>query len=601
MLRPIRVISLLPVILACGMATAAAQFSYGFEPGERVPDVPVTLPDGKTASLRNIGGAQGAVLITRDSECPVAQRYMPRIAEIAQEAAGKGFTLMIVDVTPEADAKPVPGNLATIRDPGNRIASALRADTSAEAFVIDRAGTLRYRGAIDDQYGVTHQRATASHHWLRDAIAKVAAGDDPDVRRTGAPGCVIAHDATGTVKLDVTYHDRVSRIIQARCEVCHRAGGLAPMPLQSYAQVYARRAMIKAMVTAGLMPPWSAKKGVGHWANDRSLSDRDKADLLAWIDAGAPEGDARDAPVARAFDSRWNIGTPDAVVSIPEPIRVPAQGVVEYKNVYVKTGFAEDKWITAMEIRPTQPKVVHHVIVVLDEPGRKPLTAEQRARLEPGQPMPPQPVDTAAGFFAITVPGSLGMRFPEGTGKLLPRGAWLRFEIHYQPNGEEVMDKTEIGFRFSARPLRRIENLSALNTTFTIPPNDPDYRIVATHKLAVAGELLSLFPHMHLRGRSFRFDLRYPDGKTVELLDVPRFDFNWQSYYEFRDPLRVPAGSSIIATARYDNSRNNSWNPDPSKAVRWGPQSFEEMMIGYFDFLPSVDKRAAPAHSDKRR
>jgi hypothetical protein len=289
----------------------------------------------------------------------------------------------------------------------------------------------------------------------------------------------------------------------------------------------------------------------------------------------------------RRFSTGWNIGEPDAIVPIRESIAVPAQGVVAYHNVYVQTQFGEDKWVTAVEIRPTQPKVVHHVIVVVEEPGRQPLTPQEWAKYKPGDRVRPQPVDTAQTFFAITVPGSLGIRFPEGTGKRLPKGAWLRFEIHYQPNGAAVRDRTAIGFKFARGPVREVQSLSALNNEFAIPPGDPHHKVSARYKFEQPGQLLSLFPHMHLRGSAFRYDLKYPDGSVTPLLEVPKFDFNWQSYYAFTAPYDVPKGAELIATAWYDNSRNNSWNPDPSQSVRWGHQTTDEMMIGYFDFLPA--------------
>jgi hypothetical protein len=264
---------------------------------------------------------------------------------------------------------------------------------------------------------------------------------------------------------------------------------------------------------------------------------------------------------------------------------------VAYQYVYAKTDFPTDRWVTALEIRPSQPRVVHHVIVLLEEPGRRRLSPEERARLPRGQPPPPEPGDTATGFFGITVPGSLGMTFPPGTGKRLPRGAWLKFEIHYQPNGVAVEDRTEIGLRFAEGPLREVESRSAANATFVIPPRAPAHSVTASHRFTEPGVLLSLFPHMHLRGKAFRYELVGVDGTVRRLLEVPRFDFNWQSYYEFRQPPRVKPGETLVATAWYDNSDANPWNPDPTQHVRWGPQTTDEMMIGYFDFIRDVPAR----------
>lgn len=555
--------------------------SYGAAPGERTLDIPFADLSGVRTTLHKVAGRKGTVLVTLDVECPVSQRYGPRLSQLIRTYKGQGYEFLIVDLTPHSIAQSrkaalaIPGS-RTVRDDEGEFASGLRFESTAEAFVIDASGTLRYRGAIDDQYGISHQREKARSHWLADALQSVARGEDPHVRRTKADGCPLAPSraASGATRAaPLTYHARVSRIFQSKCQTCHRAGGLAPMPLETYPQVFARRGVIDAMVSGNRMPPWSARQGVGHWANDRSLAASEKADLLSWIRSGAPEGDASHAPVPRRFASGWNIGKPDAVVPIPKPIRVPAEGPIAYQNVYAKTNFPEDRWISAMEIRPSQPQVVHHALAFLEGPDEK-----QRA-------------DGAFGFFAATVPGSVGIAYPEGTGKKLPRGAWIRFEIHYQPNGTEVVDRTQIGFRFASRPLRAVESLAAVNPDFTIPPQVPRHEVKAQYHFKVPGQLLSLFPHMHLRGSAFRFDLRHPDGKTVPLLDVPRFDFNWQSYYELRDPLEVPRGATLLATAWYDNSKGNPWNPDPTKTVRWGTETYEEMMIGYFDFIP--EKRAA--------
>jgi hypothetical protein len=593
---------LFPALTACALhAAEVAQkpaplpspraYTHGHEPGDRTPDLALIDVDGARSTLHGLAGKLGLVLVTLDAECPVSQRYRPRLAELARRYAPRGFAFAILDLTPhslrEAKDTPRQSGVRTVRDDGGALAAALRIESTAEAFVIDRAGTLRYRGAIDDQYGISHQRSTASSHWLVAALDNLSTGEEPRVQRTRADGCPTSRTkATAPLRTPVTYHGRVSRIIQGNCQVCHRTGGLAPMPLETYEQVFARRQVIELMVSSGRMPPWSARPGVGDWANDRSLSPRDKADLLGWIKAGAPEGDSSHAPVARRFETGWNIGKPDAVIPIPQPFRVPAQGPIAYQYMYAKTDFSEDKWITAMEIRPTQPRVVHHVIAFLEEPGRKALTPEEWARLKPGDPIPPQPGDGALGFFGVTVPGSLGTRYPEGSGKKLPKGAWIRFEIHYQPNGAEVLDRTEIGFRFAPGPLREVESRSALNSHFAIPPFKARHEVRARYDFKEIGQLTALFPHMHLRGSAFRFDLRYPDGRVVALLDVPRFDFNWQSHYELRAPLDVPKGAALLATAWYDNSKANPWNPDPSKTVRWGTETYEEMMIGYFDFIP---------------
>jgi hypothetical protein len=502
-----------------------------------------------------------------------------------KEWGARGFAFAYLDVTPAAGAIDAKRDAAkygltgrTIADAETHLAEVIRAKSTAEVFVLDASRTLRYRGAVDDQYGIGWHKPAATKTYLRDALERVSAGRDVATPATEASGCMLAIDADAAgAPLKVTYHNRVSRIIQKNCQMCHRDGGQAPIPLENYDQVYGRRAVIQYMVTSGRMPPWFAHKDIGTWSNDASLPERDKKDLIDWIKSGAPEGDKKDAPQPAKWVAGWNIGKPDAVVRINEVQKVPAQGVVEYRYVYVKTDFPEDKWIQAMEIRPTAPKVVHHVLVFLEDPAvRDSAIKGHKVRSQGG-------ID---GFFAATAPGRMGVVFPENIGKKLPKGAWLKFQIHYTPNGTEQTDQTELGLVFSDKPPQtEMRTSSAFNAEFVIPPGAAHHEVKAEYTFRRAGTMYALFPHMHLRGSAFRYDLVLPDSTVKPILWVPKYDFNWQTYYQFKTPLDVPAGAKLRATAWYDNSKENPFNPDATKEVRFGEQTFEEMMIGYFDWV----------------
>ncbi len=569
--------------------TAGAYYSFGFLPGERVADVSLTDVEGKKTTLAGLTGKSGAVLIIRDAECPVTQRYSPRMAELEKEFTPKGYTFTYVDVTPhsaaesKADAAKYSLTGRTILDADRKVVNALRASSAAEAFVIDARGTLRYRGAIDDQYGIDFSHDAPTISYLREALNRVSAGREIISRQTDAPGCVLPTEQTaaGTPRT-VTYHNRISRLIQENCQSCHRAEGNAPMPLDTYKQVADRRATIEFMTKSGRMPPWFAHKKVGVWSNDRSLSDRDLKDLITWASKGAPEGKATEAPLPKKYVKGWNIGTPDAIVAASDTFKVPAQGVVEYKYSYTKTNFDEDKWVTAMEIRPEAMKAVHHVIVFIEEPGREP---DGRKR-KPGEPAPQGGL---AGFFSATAPGTPAMFYPEGMAKKLPKGAWLKFQIHYTPNGTEYTDNTKIGFIFTDKPAtQEVQTRAAANTRFEIKPYEKDQTFFAEVAFPRGGTLLNLFPHAHTRGQAFKYDIIDATGKdTTTILDVPHYNFNWQTYYAFKKPLEVAPGSKLRVTAKYDNTKDNPFNPDPSKTVHFGEQTFEEMMIGYFDYLPN--------------
>ena len=586
---------------ASAPSTAATHYvAFGYRPGERVPDTRFTDIAGKPGVLSAIAGTRGAVVVVRDAECPVSQRYAPRLAEMEKAYGAKGFNFVYVDATPHsvkearADAAKYGLTGRVVLDTAKRLLGALRATSSAEAFVIDAGGTLRYRGAVDDQYGITFHKDAAKEHWLRNALDRVIANKDVATPSTDASGCMFEADLDAPgARRPVTYHNRISRIFQQKCESCHRVDGLSPMPLQNYKQVYERRAVVSFMTSTRRMPPWSANPKVGEWANDASLSKSELDDVLSWIKAGAPQGRPGEAPLKRAYAPGWEMGRPDAIVQIPDTFNIPAQGVVQYKYSYVKTNFDSDKWISAMEIRPTAPKVVHHVLVFLEEPGRKGMDDPTR---KPGDPAPSGGID---GFFAATAPGSPAAIFPTGAAKKLPKGAWLKFQIHYQPNGSPQSDQTRIGLMFADDStavngkFAEVQSRSAFNTRFTIPPHDPNYQVVAATTFRTAGTLLSLFPHTHLRGKAWKIELMNPDSTKTLLLDVPRYDFNWQTFYTFKTPVRVSPGQRLVATAWYDNSKANPFNPDPTKSVRFGEQTFEEMMIGYFDWIP--DAASAPA------
>jgi hypothetical protein len=581
----------LPVARA---AATAGYFSYGFNPGERVADVKFRDIAGKTSVLSALGAQRGTIVIMRDAECPVTMRYSPRMAELEAEYMAKGFQFVYVDVTPhsssdaKADAAKYGLKGRIVQDTAKVLVHALRAKSSTETFIIDPRGTLVYRGAIDDQYGINWHKDAPSKTWLRAALDRMVAGKDILDRNTDASGCNfdIDPDAAGAER-PVTYHNRISRLMQTKCEGCHRENGLAPMPLQTYAEVVARKRVVTDEVEARRMPPWNANKAVGTWLNDVSLSDRELADLVNWYKAGAPKGNEKDAPLPRAYAPKWEMGKPEAVVQIPDTFRIPAQGVVAYKYSYVQTHFDSDKWVTAIEIKPTAPLVVHHVLVFLEEPGRK---APNDPTRKPGDPLP---VNGVAGFFAATAPGAPASIYPLGAAKKLPKGAWLKFQIHYQPNGTEQVDQTQIGFQFAdeaavaSGTLREVESRSAAQTRLAIPPNDPNYKVDANPFIfRRSGTLISLFPHTHLRGKAWTMELMGRDSSRTLLLDVPKYDFNWQTFYAFKYPVRVDSGARLLATAWYDNSSKNPANPDPNATVRFGEQTFDEMMIGYFDWIP---------------
>jgi hypothetical protein len=548
--------------------------------GEMVDDIAFTDIDSHPLRTADVRGVKAAVVCFTGVGCPVARKVLPTIAALEKAYRAKGVAFILVnpnaqekvdDVRAAALAAGFAGRV--VHDPSGSIARALRATSSTEAFVIDAGETLQYRGAVDDQYGLGYQLAAPRRRYLAEAIDAVLAGELPQTRATTAPGCAldIKGGESPSSPRPVTYHNRISRLVQNNCLECHRTGEAAPFTLATYDEVKGHAAMIRKVVSKGIMPPWFASPETPHaFGNDRRLSDRDKADLLAWINAGTPQGDPADAPVTRAFAEGWRIGKPDAVLQPSRSFQIPATGEVKYQRTLVGTTFDEDKWVQAVEIRPTSPAVVHHVLVFLVYPPDR--VGQQ-----------PQYNDGLTGYFAGLVPGQGATVFPPGTAKLLPRGASMIFQIHYTPDGTATEDRPKIGLVFADKaPDEQFITYAAFNNRFRIPPGADDFKVTADYTFKGHTKLTALMPHTHVRGKSFRYELTYPDGRTETILDVPRYDFNWQLEYRFRTPLDLPAGTRMRATAHYDNSANNPANPDPTKQVRFGDQTWEEMMIGYF-------------------
>ena len=362
----------------------------------------------------------------------------------------------------------------------------------------------------------------------------------------------------------VTYSKDVAPIFFKSCAECHRAGEIGPFSVMSYREVRPWAKSIRSSVVSREMPPWHADPNHGDWINNRRLSEKEIETIVAWVDGGAKEGSPKDLPPAPTYVAGWNIGLPDETFSIPEQI-VPATGVVPYKYLLVDTNFREDHWITAAEIRSTGRAALHHVIVYIVDP-KNPSRAE-------------------GNLLAGYAPGEQPTVMREGMAKKVPAGAKLRFQMHYTPNGAETKDVTTIGLKYAKEPPRHpLLTRPVLNTGFRIPPGADSHEVKSFYTFREDAHIVSLMPHMHLRGKDFVIKAIAPDGSERILLQVPRYDFNWQTYYVPREPIAIPKGTKIECVAHFDNSKGNRFNPDPSIEVRWGEQTWEEMMIGWLTY-----------------
>jgi hypothetical protein len=389
----------------------------------------------------------------------------------------------------------------------------------------------------------------------------------------------------GAGEAKVTFTKDVAPIFYEKCAECHRAGEIAPMSLLTYKEARPWARSIKDKVATRVMPPWLADPAYGHFSNDRHLSQKEVDTIVSWVDAGAPEGDQKDLPPLPKFVQGWTIGQPDVVIQLPEEVSVPASGTIPYMYIKVPTNFTEDKWVQAAEIRAGNKSVVHHVIVFVQGPG-----GETDAAVE-GVDKNRKPPREGQGFKLVGfAPGEQPKIFPPGMAKLVKAGSSFIFQLHYTANGQAAKDKSYVGLIFAKQPVtRNVLTGTATNAQFVIPPGDSNYEAKSSWTAKDDVRILDLMPHMHFRGKDFVYTAVYPDGRSEVILKVPHYDFNWQLVYRLNQPLFLPKGTRLDCVAHFDNSTANKYNPDPTKEVRWGPQTWEEMMIGWFDYINDKD------------
>ena len=392
-----------------------------------------------------------------------------------------------------------------------------------------------------------------------------------------------------------TFSKDVLPILQKNCQSCHRPGEIGPMPLLTFEQARPYARAIKRATESKKMPPWFADSTVQHYSNDMSLAAADIATLGAWADGGAPEGNPADAPPPRQFAEGWNIAapgrTPDKVIQMPEPYQVPAKGTVEYTYIILPTNFTEDTWVTAAEIRPGNRALMHHAVVYLRTPGSKwlrdyPTGVPFVPAPRPGRQSRSSDGDrtsegTAADEWLVGyVPGAPPYIVPGDTAFLITAGSDFVLQLHYTVNGTAGVDQTRIGLNITnAKPRHRAFIALVTDTAFKIPAGDPAYSAKARVTLGVDAEVLSAGPHMHLRGKGMDLQATYPDGRSETIFSVPRYDFNWQQLYALDAGKKAPRGTRLVATGVWDNSAGNRHNPDPTVDVKWGDQSWEEMLL----------------------
>jgi peroxiredoxin len=577
--------------------------------GARIADFSLpNVADGTLWSLAVDGKeAKALVVVFIGIECPVSNAYLPTLNALNAEYAKKGVVFVGINANAHDGKEAVAKHLKeynvaypVLKDADGAVAVSFHAERLGTSFVLDATGTVRYKGRIDDQFERGVKRAQATRTDLRDALDAVLAGRDVTRPTTDIVACPInrpdkVKKADGGRAPLVTYAKHVSRIVEVNCQGCHRSGEVGPFKLITYKDALAWSDAIREVVADRIMPPWHADPKHGVFANDRRLSDADRAAVLAWVDSGCPEGDPADLPHAKKYVEGWNIGEPDEIVAMNDEFKVPAQspkGGIPYQYVPAGKPFTEDRWVRAAEVRPSNRGVVHHVIVHVLRPGQK------LSMLTNGEGIGALDANTKdlPDQLVAFVPGDQSFLLPPGQAKRIAKGSQLVFEVHYTPNGKAGPDRSRIGLMYADRPpVHEVKGDSTINWAFSIPPHADAHRVEAERKFDRDVMLRSFNPHMHLRGKSFEYRLVLPNGKEEMLLSVPKYDFNWQHTYTLAEPMRVPKGAKLVTVARYDNSAANPFNPDPARKVGWGDQTWDEMMLGSFEYYETP-----PANVNKR-
>jgi hypothetical protein len=507
------------------------------------------------------------------TQCPIANAYIPDLNDLQKRYQDRkvqvlGINANLSDTVPAIaqHAKEFALAFPMLIDHQQLVLDVTAARRTPEALVLDRRRAIRYQGRIDDRVGYDFKRDKARQSDLQKALDELLAGKDVSVAATEVEGCTITRRASLKKADDITYSRHVAPIVQQRCAGCHHPGTAAPFSLLTYEDARDWSEMIKEVVTQRRMPPWRADPRFGKFSNDLHLAPEEIATVVAWIDRGTPLGDKKDLPAPRHFAEGWMIGKPDIILQMPSEYTVQATGTVAYQYFVTPTNFKEDVWVQATEARPGNRKVVHHIIPFIRAKG---VTGRTNLPL--------------AGGFA---PGEEPLILPEGVGLRIPAGAEIVWQVHYTPTGKVETDRSELGLILcKEKPPRALRTGGAFNFSFSIPPGADHHRVVSQVKFASDVQLLTLMPHMHLRGKDFRYTAVHPDGRREVLLEVPDYDFNWQHRYTFVKPLALAKGTTLECVAHFDNSAANPANPDPTKTVRWGDQTWEEMMIGWYSFV----------------
>lgn len=542
--------------------------------GMRVDDFQLLDHMGVAHRLFYYSDAPAIVVMTQGNGCPIVRNAVPAYRQVRDNYQEQGVKFFLLNSNLQDNKTTIAKEVAdfgfdipVLVDENQLVGESLNVTRTAEVFVIDpKSRKVVYHGPVDDRLTYQNQKAKAEFSYLSDALDAVIAGETVKISQVDAPGCIVNFPERDNKErhTNISYHDTIAPILEERCVECHQIGGIGPWAMTSYDMIKGFSPMIREVIRTDRMPPWHSDPNIGSFLHDRSLTSKEIKTLVHWIEAGSPRGEGYD-PLADPRESLpdWPLGVPDLILTVPS-FDVPATGVVDYQRPYVVNPLEEGKWLRASTVKVGSRESVHHVLTgYLKEIPKSGQSNEVRW-------------GASVGGYAV---GAESMIAREGLGTYIPAGGAIGLQMHYTPFGREVTDTTQIGLYFyDKRPPRMLRNSVIMDFSIEIPPEKANHAETAYLEFPKDAELFYAFPHAHYRGQSSTLAIRYPDGREEMILSLPKYDFNWQRAYEFKDPIKVPAGAKLIARYTYDNSTQNAANPDPSKKIVWGDQSFEEML-----------------------
>ena len=543
-----------------------------------IPDFALLDLQGRQFELHRAPG-KAVVLFFTGVGCPIARKNARKLKALSDQFRTNGISFWVINTYADDSVRAAQREvmelnlrgLTYLRDPNQGVAQSLNVERTAEAVVVRLSDhKVLYQGAIDDQFTEGKERPAALTPFLETALKEFLAGQPVSVSRTASHGCRITFTTVAEAETPPDYA-RIAGILRDNCVTCHREGGIGPWAMTDYGQVRNMSRMIEEVILTRRMPPYGADPEVGHFANAHRLTREEIQGLLRWISAGSPRGEGADplevaSSTATGRESEWPMGKPDLLLKLPKAQEVPAVGVLEYRHLVIPTQLTNEIWLAGVDIRPSNRRIVHHAILYARWPG-----------------CPDDGTGNGVHVFGWA-PGSTPASYPEGVGKRFPAGTEFTLEMHYTTMGSPQTDQTEVAFYLRSGPqVRNAETRNAVEYQIHIPSGDDEARHLATYAFPKAATVYSLAPHMHVRGKWMKFEILFPDGRRQLLLSVPHYDFKWQRTYRLAQPLKVPAGAWMLVTGAFDNSEGNPANPDWTRSVSFGLQSWEEMFIGFFD------------------